>query len=248
MTGGETAGRLDVLTSASQERGLLTGAVRELAARDGVLRILEAGCGKRWPIDLEGLPHHLTGVDTDVEALRVRRETRGDLDEEIVADLREVELAAEAYDLIYCSYVLEHVAGAELVLDRFTIALRPGGRLIVRIPDGHSVYGFVTRRTPHWVHVAFKRYVKGSLNAGKPGYGPYPTVYDEVISREGLRSYAQSRGLAVLHEYGTNHHLNVFGSAKRPVDALLRGVAALSFGRLSATHNNIGVVLGKPAA
>ncbi|WP_426565844.1 class I SAM-dependent methyltransferase [Angustibacter sp. McL0619] len=230
------------------ERALLTRSVRELAPDGRELNVLEAGCGKRWPVDLDGVPHRLTGVDTDTEALKVRRETRGDLDVEIVGDLRTVELGTDEYDVVYCSYVLEHVAGAELVMDRFVAALRPGGRLIIRIPDADSVYGWVTRRTPFWFHVAYKRYVKGNANAGRPGYGPYPTVYDDVISRRGLEAYAGSRGLGVVAEYGTNHHLGVFGRGAVVVNAALHVISLLSFGRLSASHNNVAVVLQKPLA
>ena len=41
---------------------------------------------------LENVPLHITGVDTDEEAMHIRRERNGDLDVEIVGDLRTVEL------------------------------------------------------------------------------------------------------------------------------------------------------------
>jgi SAM-dependent methyltransferase len=244
----DSAPRGWAVLDAPGERELLTRCVREMAVDGHELQVLEAGCGKSWPIDLDGVPHHLTGVDTDTEALRVRRETRGDLDIEIVGDLRTVDLPENQYDVIYCSYVLEHVSGAELVMDRFVSALRVGGRLIIRIPDADSVYGWVTRRTPFWFHVAYKRHIKGNRNAGRPGYGPYPTVYDDVISRRGLEGYARSRDLTVVAEYGTNHHLGVFGRIGRAVvNALLHVISALSLGRLSASHNNVAVVVQKGA-
>lgn len=227
------------------ERKLLTRAVVDLFDGSRPLQILEAGCGKRWPIELGDTPAHLTGIDTDLEALKVRREKRGDLDEEIVADLREYEFPTDKFDLIYCSYVLEHVAGAEGVMDSFVRALRGGGRLIIRIPDGDSVYGWVTRQTPFRFHVWYKRVIKRNPRAGRAGYGPYPTVYDDVISRRGLRHFAETRHLTVIEEYGTNHHLGIFGRGAPIVDVVLHAVAFLSLGRLSATHNNVAVVLEK---
>lgn len=239
---------IDLLRVPENERSLLTEALRGAQLDDQPLRVLEAGCGKRWLLRPDGVALHITGVDTDAAALRIRREQQHDLDSEIVGDLRSVPLPEAAFDVVYCSYVLEHVAGAEQVLDRFVPALRPGGRLIVRVPDGESVYGFLTKHSPHRVHVLYKRYVERKPNAGKPGYAPYPTVYDPVVSVRGLRSWAAAHQLEVVEEYATNFYLRVFGPFERFVALGLRLIARLSGGRLSATHNNIGFVLVKPPA
>jgi SAM-dependent methyltransferase len=146
----------------------------KLAARKGALRILEAGCGTIWPLRLEGVEYQLTGVDVDRDALAVRQRTARPTDRLMHGDLRSRELfAAEEFDAIYNSFVLEHVDGAERVLDNFMYWLKPGGTLILRIPDGDSVYGFVTRMTPFWFHVLIKKYVQKLPNAGKPGYDPF---------------------------------------------------------------------------
>ena len=217
------------------------------AGVDGTLDILEAGCGKRWQLDLNGIDYRLTGIDSDAEALRIRQETSGDLHEVIEADLREVDLKPEAYDVVYCSFVLEHVAGAAGLLDKMISSLRPGGIVLLRIPDKDSVYGFVTKRTPHWFHILFKRVVKGQRNAGRPGFGPYPVVYDELISVHGLEEYCADRGLTIKSMTGSNYHLDIFPRPlQRPVDLALRAFGALSFGRLAATHNNICLVAAKP--
>jgi SAM-dependent methyltransferase len=169
--------------------------------------------------------------------------------EVVEADLRTVCLPEEAFDVAHRSFVLEHVAGAEEVLDKLVESLRPGGLLIVRIPERDSVYGFVTRHTPHSTHVAFKRYVKGQRNAGKPGFGPYPVVYDDVISKSGITAYCGSQNLHIESLTGSNFHLNVFPRRLRPlVDLALRGVARLSFGRLSASHNNLCLIARKAPA
>ena len=218
------------------------------ARRDGeAIRVLEAGCGKRWVLTPNRDEVHITGVDADAEALRIRRDVRGDLDDEILGDLRTVELPAASFDVVYCSYVLEHVAGAEGVLDRFDTSLRPGGRLIIRVPDGDSVYGFVTKHSPHGLHVLYKRYIERNKNAGKPGHAPYPTVYDQVVTLRGLRDWAARNGFTVLEEYGTNSYLRYFGPFRRVVDLALHGVAAASHGRLSAGHNNICLIMEKNA-
>ncbi|PZS13097.1 MAG: class I SAM-dependent methyltransferase [Pseudonocardiales bacterium] len=235
-----------LLDSGAAQHKILADAVLGSRRQPGAVRVLEAGCGNRWVLTPHSGDVHITGVDTDADALRIRREVQGDLDDEIHGDLRTVALPAESFDVVYCSYVLEHVAGAQAVLDRFVAALRPGGRLIVRVPDGNSVYGFLTKHSPHRVHVLYKRYVERYPNAGKPGYAPYPTVYDEVVTLRGLRAWAAHNGLAVLHEDGTNLYLKHFGRLRPVVSAVLVAIAACSRGRLSASHNNICMVFQKP--
>ena len=65
------------------------------------LRVLDAGCGRMWNWDLGDVDMHLTGIDEDAEALRLRVEVKKDLDEAIVGDLRTVPLDDEAYDLVH---------------------------------------------------------------------------------------------------------------------------------------------------
>jgi SAM-dependent methyltransferase len=227
------------------DRGIFEHRIRELAAERGKLEILDAGCGRRWRLSLEGVDYRLTGIDVDEEALRARREQVGDLNEWIVSDLHTAELGEQSYDVIYCSYVLEHVAGARRVLDRFSEALRPGGLLILRIPDRDSVYGFLTRITPFWVHVKYRRWMTGHKTAGKPGHEPYPTVYDHVVSRAGIASYGHGSGFETLDEYGSDFYLRDIGRWRLLIGPLVKVVGTLSFGRLTARHNNLSIVLRK---
>src|SRR4051794_23147529 len=134
-----------LLSSASQEHEILTSSIREARVGDAPVRLLEAGCGHHWWLRPTGVDLHITGVDTDADALRIRRQEHADLDEEILGDLRTVELPKESFDVAYCSYVLEHVEGAEDALATISSAVRPGGIMIVRVPDGDSVYGFIVK-------------------------------------------------------------------------------------------------------
>ena len=223
----------------------LTQAVKERLP-DQRLRILDAGCGRMWSWDLGGIEYHLTGIDEDAEALRLRVEERHDLDEAIVGDLRTVPLEDEAYDLVHSAFVLEHVDGAEIVLDRMVAALRPGGLMVIKIPDGHSVYGFLTRWTPHYLHVRYKRWIRRKPLAGTPGHGPYPVVYDHVISLQAIQAWASSRGMEPVRILGENSHLEFFGRMSGLVDAGLRAISVLSFGRFTARYSNLAVVFAKP--
>jgi SAM-dependent methyltransferase len=221
--------------------------IREYAAtQSGALRILEAGCGRRWYLDLEGIDFHLAGVDLNSDALRIRTEQVGDLDEAIVGDLREVTLEPELYDVIYCSFVLEHVTGAEQVLDRLLAALKPGGMLLLRVPDGDSVYGFLARRSPFWLHVQYKRRILRNKLAGKPGHGPFPTVYDSVVSWKGITAYCDRHGVEVADAYSSNFHLDLFRGAATIADRGMQLVSKASRGRLTADHSNLSLVIRKP--
>lgn len=236
-----------ILRDSGEEHRILTDNIREARSEDGAVRLLEAGCGHHWWLRPDGVSLHITGVDTDADALRIRREEHGDLDDEILGDLRTAPLPAESFDVVYCSFVLEHVEGAEQALDAMAAALRPGGRMIIRIPDGDSVFGFLVKHSPFRAHVLYKKYVERKPHAGEPGHAPYPTVYEPVVSVRGMREWADRHNMKVVAEYGTNSYLNVFGKL-RPVAAFaVKLIAKLSRDRLSATHNNVGFVMMKPA-
>lgn len=210
------------------------------------LRVLEVGCGRRWSVDVDGIDVRITGIDLDESALVHRRDVVGDLDEAIHGDVRTVPLITGAYDVAYSSFVLEHVADAESVLDGMVGALRRDGLLILRIPDKHTVFGFLSRMLPFWVHVLWKRWVEGNPNAGRPGHDPYPVVYDEVVSRRGLHDYARRHDLELLDEAGTNPHIAALGRLAPAGMAVQKLMAVLSLGRLAGTHNNLTVVIRKP--
>ena len=87
--------------------------------------------------------------------------------------------------MIYNSYVLEHIDGADGVQAKFSNWLKPGGILILRIPDRDSVRGFVARLTPFWFHVFYVKYIVGLRQAGTTGFGPFRTFYDPIVSQGG---------------------------------------------------------------
>lgn len=218
------------------------------AGRAAPLRILEAGCGTTWPLRLDGVEYTLSGVDVDRNALEVRQRTARPTDRLLYGDLRAREqFAAEQFDVIYNSFVLEHVDGAERVLDNFLYWLAPGGTLILRIPDRDSVYGFVTRCTPFWFHVLYKKYVRKVHNAGKPGYDPFPVFYDDVVSRRGIHRYCAERGCKVHDEAGSASYLPRRGLEALVSWTFVRLVSLLSLNKLSWRYNNLTFVIEKPA-
>jgi SAM-dependent methyltransferase len=231
-------------SSPNEDSELFGRRIRQYAhSSPGPIHILEAGCGRRWTLDLTGVDYHLTGVDLNADGIRAR----ADLDEAIVGDLRTVPLPAKSYDIVYSSFVLEHVAGAERVLDAMTAALRPGGLLLLRIPDRDSVFGFAARHSPHWLRVQYMRRIRGAKLAGTPGRGPFPCVYDQVVSWRGITTYCAVHGLHITDACSSNFYLTVLGRLAKPADRGLRLIGALSAGRLTADHSNLALVIRKPA-
>lgn len=209
------------------------------------LRVLEAGCGREWELDLSGLEYHLTGVDLDEAALEARVANRKDLDLAILGDLRTVSLPEGHYDLVYSAYVLEHVKGAEEVLGRLFKWAKPGGIVVLRIPDGDSVYGFVTKHTPHQLHILWNRYHLRVTDSGKAGWGPYPTVYEKIVSGKAIHRYCAKHGHTILAEYRSKFP----GSFSIPINfavrIFVRVVSILSCGRLAPYHSNLHFVIKK---
>ena len=189
----------------------------------------------------------LTGIDLDPEALRIRRDETKDLHEAIVGDLRTADFGQRTFDVIFNSYVLEHVPGAQQVLENFNRWVKPGGLIIIMIPDPYSAYGSASRMTPHSIHVLFYRLIHGQKNAGKPGYGPYPVTYDKVVSREGIRAFCGENGLVLAAEYGITGGLNNNSLKQKLVEAYKKTLQVLSLGRLSSDYNDIFFIIRKPA-
>jgi len=194
------------LSTWQDEMNTMSHHIRQKALNsNGTINILEAGCGNMTGLSLDGIQYTITGIDLDKNALDIRNKEERSLDNSIIGDLRSVNLESNKFDVIYNSYVLEHIDGAEGVLCNFVRWLKPGGILILRIPNRDSVRGFITRITPFWFHIFYARHLQGLKDAGKPGYAPYPTYYDKVVSRRGMYEFCERYGLHVKAEYSGGH-------------------------------------------
>ena len=134
--------KLKLIESYKDERHILENYIKHKARSGRTMNILEAGCGRRWAFDLNGFQYTLTGVDFNEHALKIRKDLQKDLHEAIFGDLCTINLEECKYDVIYSSFVLEHIDGAERVLNNFLRWLKPGGILILKIPGRDSVYGY----------------------------------------------------------------------------------------------------------
>lgn len=224
----------------------IADSIREVSQRaQRPIRILEAGCGNRWPIALRDVKYHLTGVDLDAAALDIRCRIHKDLHEAIHGDLCSVPLLKESFDVVYSAYVLEHIPRADQALTNMTGALRPGGLLVLSIPDPQTARGLATRVTPFWFHVFYHRWVLKRKLAGTPGHAPYPTYYHRVIWRKGLAAFARERKLVCLAVYAdtfARYGSGIGGLLFRTAARLLDGLSA---GHFTSRYNNLTYVFQK---
>ena len=222
----------------------LTVSLRQaLAGRSTPLRIIEAGCGRKWALGDLSTEMHITGIDLDPEALRLRIEQRKDLDVAIHGDLMEVDVPPGSCDMVFSSYVLEHLRRPAAALDRFFSWLRPGGLVVAIFPDRESAKGFMTRISPFFVHVWWYRWVMRRPNAGKPGYEPYRTYFGSVLGRKGIEEYCCRHGYSVRAQIGIRLSRSDVGLL---TCVLSRVIGWLSFGRLDGENCDIAIVLEKP--
>lgn len=231
-----------------EERKVLSFHMLDSIGDERPVEILEAGCGSRWAVDLGDLDYRLTGVDVDEDALRLRQNVRKDLDMAIVGDLRTVELEDERYDIIYCSNVIEHVDGAERVMENIVRWTRPEGIIVLIMPNGSSVKGYLTKILPHWIHVLYVRYIQGLREAGKPGHGPYPTYYDPIVSFEGVRNFCRRKGLEIVACYSAGHGRGGNLIVRSLINAVQGAVHLASGGRLTKRDHDLFFVIRKPRA
>jgi hypothetical protein len=116
--------------------------------------------------------------------------------------------------------------------------------LILRMPDRNSVKGFVTRVTPFWFHMFYGKYIARFRPAGKTGFGPYPTFYDPIVSRAGIREYCRNNHFIINEEYGQRFDLGK-GITGFLLYLVVRTVSLLSFGQLAWEYADLTYILEK---
>jgi len=172
--------------------------------------------------------------------VRTPAESRAAGDKTILGDLRTVPIRPRSFDIVYCALLLDRIAHVELVLDRFTAALRPGGLLLLHIRDRDCAAGFLDRIAPQWV----RRALWARLNPGPPG--PYRAVYEPAGSDRGIQAYTKLRGLVIAHRETARTSPAGSGRAGQAVSALRGLISRLTRGRLTDAYDEVLYVIRKP--
>ena len=220
---------------------------KKLGDRDR-LRVLEAGCGSisyvRFPQEA-----HIVGIDISEAQLRENPY----LDEKILGDIEICELPRSAFDAIVCWNVFEHLPHPELALDRFADAIKPGGLIVLALPNALSFKGLVTKFTPFWFHVWVTRHLVGKKLAGTEGNPPFPTFMRLTIAPQRLMTSARERGLTTIYfslyednkQRTIRRKLRITGMRWRLVQKLVKVV---SLGKIETARAQCIFVLERAAA
>ena len=175
-------------------------------------RILDLGCsGGLFAERARAARHHVTGVDV-MELPGARDRT----DRFFVADL-EQGIPAEVgtgFDVVVAGDVIEHLARPGKLLKDMRAVLRPGGQLLLSVPN----FG-------HW-------YPRVRVATGLFGYdrrGILDATHLHFFTRSTLRRTVRAAGFDIVEEFATGLPLGAIGSADPapPVRALQRLDAAL---------------------
>jgi SAM-dependent methyltransferase len=183
----------------------------------------------------------VTAVDSDHPlARRVLRDTHGAYDDVITGDLRTAPIPPRAYDIVYCAGLLERIDHVELVLDRLTGALKPGGLLLLRTGDRQCAWALLDRMLPG----AVRRGIWSRFRPGIPG--PFPPVYEKEVSAEGIASYALRRGLVIAARTSDLSRPDRPARLSSLVRIACAAIAGLTGGRYDDGHDELLYVIRKP--
>jgi predicted TPR repeat methyltransferase len=116
------------------------------------LRVLDLGCGggHNGAMLKNAGAREVVGVELDAGAAEQARTRLDRVCECDLADLDLTELGDEPFDAILASDVLEHLLDAEGVLARAVSHLRPGGAVVLSLPNVSNVYVFAQLLRKTW--------------------------------------------------------------------------------------------------
>ena len=234
-------------------REMFARPVRDYAHRNAgrPLRVLRAGFGaspdELGLSQLRDRGYEITVVTVDQAAPGAP--VPAPADDVRMGDLRAVPIPPRSFDIVHCALLLDRIRHVELVLDRLTAALRPGGFLMLRIRDRDCAIGLLDRRLPR----PARRLLRARLDhadrpaAGPPGPPPsFPAVYEKAASDRGIQQYARMRGLFITQRETARSWPGGPGRLDRTVTAACRLICRLTRGRLTDAHDEVLYVIRKP--
>lgn len=225
--------------------------VTELLRRLSAPIVIEAGCGAR-----SHLTYSTTARVLGIDLLRTQLQRNVSARHRTQGDVTALPVASAAADLAVCWDVLEHVRAPEHAVRELARVLRPGGLVVLALPNILSMKGVVTRVTPWRVHVWAYRHVLGDRTAGTNASDQFPTAFRFVLRPKALRRLASRHGLLVeslaLYEGPVPTYLRRRYRAAHVLLTMAGTVSrVLSLGRYDTTLSDMVVVLrrtGAPAA
>lgn len=160
-------------------------------------KILDVGCANGVRLRLfRELGWDAVGIEMSGKAVKEARE-RGE--NVIHGKFEDVDIPNSSFDVVYMSHVFEHLRDPHLVLEKIANILRPGGELILIIPNGGSITARVFGR--FWLLCNAPRhlftYQKNNINAL---FAQHSFVAEKVIYVDTLRNFLPSLALLLGKE------------------------------------------------
>ena len=130
-------------------------------------RVLDAGCGHGSGLRLRGQCAHVVGYDVDDDVF-----LNPEIDTPIKGDLQNLDLPSETFDLVVCSWLVEHLSDPLECFQQFARVLKPNGVLLLVTPNMFHYAMLGSRFTPFRFHRWFLRKIGIA-----PHDHPFPTYY-----------------------------------------------------------------------
>lgn len=149
-------------------------------------RLLDAGCGEGGLTrDYQGVAKQVVGVDRYLSPIHTTVTLKKIAD----TDLRSLPFADNTFNLIMCSWVLEHLEQPEVVFKEFARVLQPGGHILLITPNAYHYLIWARRLIPNRVStpVVDKLYGRGEDYI-------FPTFY-RANTQQAIEGYLQPLGL-----------------------------------------------------
>jgi SAM-dependent methyltransferase len=108
-------------------------------------RVLDAGCGRGGVIELYWREvKQAVGLDADLPSLRQHR----CLAQLVRGELASLPFPSACFDLVLCSWLMEHLATPDVVFAELARVLSPGGHLVLVTPNAWNYVTMVQRLIP----------------------------------------------------------------------------------------------------
>jgi SAM-dependent methyltransferase len=170
---------------------------RILDDRDGLV-VLDVGAGRSWHFERELKERRrirLIGLDLDGAEMAHNPL----LDERIIADAsRSLAIPAGSVDLVTARTVVEHLENAEAFLTRAHDVLKPGGQLVILIPNKYAPFALLNRTLPR----ALGGWLLRHLIPDSPGVLGFRAYYDRTTFRSFAR-LLRSAGFELRYSYSS---------------------------------------------
>ena len=136
--------------------------------------ILDIGCGRKSDIARffkgSGISATVHGADLDPYSLENK-----DVEQVFICDAADMPFEEGTYNLVFSQFLLEHVQDSLTTVKSIARVTAKDGLVTLLIPNPTSPAAIVTKLTPFWFHIFFKRRIQGYDYVSED---TFPTVFD----------------------------------------------------------------------